>query len=183
MCCSIFLSLVCRVFMVLTAGSLAQHLDASLWAALSFLQFTLVGVSRRIWATNRSDQGRTLHSFANTLCLGRVCWVTLTHSTKATQHPSAACKKKSEGEERLGSMWKHTSRRQLKLLLEFQSKSMIPKSDFFIPQEKFPKNECKENIYLTTWQACLNRFISICASHQGPGAELHTVEKHKCTRD
>lgn len=78
--------------MVLTAGSLAQHLDASLCVALGLLQLALVGVGGRIRAADRRHQGRTVHPLANTLGLGRVGGVTLTDSAEATQHPSAACR-------------------------------------------------------------------------------------------
>ncbi len=78
--------------MLLTAGSLAQHLDASLCVTLGFLQLTLVGVGGGIGAANRCHQGRTVYSLADTLSLGGVGRVTLTYSTEATQHPSAACK-------------------------------------------------------------------------------------------
>lgn len=78
--------------MVLTAGSLAQNLDASLCVTLGFLQLTLIGVGGWIWAANRCHQGWTVQSLANTLSRCRVSWVTLTYSAKTTQHSSTACK-------------------------------------------------------------------------------------------
>lgn len=80
-----------RRVVLLTAGSLAQHLDATLSVALGFLQLALVGVGGRIRAAHRRHQGRAIHSLADTLSLGRVSRVALTYSAEATQHPSAAC--------------------------------------------------------------------------------------------
>lgn len=85
--------------MVLTAGSFAQHLDASLCIALGFFQLALVRVGGRIWATNWRHQRRTIPSLANTLSLGRVSRVSFTYSAEATQHPSAACQAGREREE------------------------------------------------------------------------------------
>lgn len=85
---------------LLTAGSLAQHLDATLCVALGFLQLALVGVGGRIRAAHRRHQRRAIHSLADTLSLGRVTRVALTYSAEATQHPSAACQtgeKKKKG--------------------------------------------------------------------------------------
>lgn len=97
--------------MLLTAGSLAQHLDASLCVALGFLKLALIGVGGRIRATDRRHQGRTIHSLANTLSLGRVSRVALTYSTEAAQHPSAACqtgrKKKEEVLEKIKETCDH----------------------------------------------------------------------------
>lgn len=76
---------------LLTAGSLALHLDASLCVALGFLQLALVGVGGRIRAANGRHQRWTVHSLANALGLGGVSWIPLTHSAEATQHPPAAC--------------------------------------------------------------------------------------------
>ena len=77
--------------LLLTAGPLAQNLDASLCVALGLLQLALIGVGGRIRATNRRHQGWTVHSLAHTLSLGRVGRVTLTYGAEAAQHPSAAC--------------------------------------------------------------------------------------------
>lgn len=78
---------------LLTAGSLAQHLDASLCVALGFLQLALVGVGGRIRTAHRGHQRRTVHPLANALCLGRVGWIPLAHGAEAAQHPPAACQR------------------------------------------------------------------------------------------
>jgi len=77
---------------LLTAGTLAQNLDASLGVALGFLQFALIGVGGRIRAADRCHQRWTVRFLANAVSLGWVSLVTLTYGTKATQHPSAACR-------------------------------------------------------------------------------------------
>lgn len=76
---------------VLTAGSLAQHLDASLRVALGLLQLALVGVGGRVRAAHGRHQRRAFHSLADALGLGEVRRVTLAHSAEAAQHPPASC--------------------------------------------------------------------------------------------
>lgn len=98
--------LVGRQVIVLTAGSLAQHLDASLCITLCLLQLALVGVGGRIRAANRCYQGWTIHSLANALSLALVCWVSLTNGSEATQHPFAGCQ---TGRERGGDVRIDTS--------------------------------------------------------------------------
>lgn len=94
-CYLLLLRTTCYVYvwlvMVLTAGSLAQHLDASLCVALGLLQLALVGVGGRIRAANWRHQRWTVHFLAKTLTLGWVKWVALTHSTKPTEHSFTAC--------------------------------------------------------------------------------------------
>lgn len=68
---------------LLTAGSLAQHLDASLCVALGFLQLALVGVGGRIRAADRRNQRWTFHSLANALTLGGISRVPLAYSAEA----------------------------------------------------------------------------------------------------
>lgn len=78
--------------MLLTAGSLAQHLDAALVDALGLFQLTFVGVGGGIGTADGSHQRRAVHSLAHTLSLGWVAGVALADSSKATQHSPAAWK-------------------------------------------------------------------------------------------
>lgn len=154
--------------MLLTAGSLAQHLDASLCVALGFLQLALVGIGGWIRTAHRGHQRRTVHPLANALCLGRVGWITLTYGAEAAQHPPATCQR---GRRKGGGVRCHVFigmkyLRRHKFMLTYSLHVGRPNID-----------ECKHNLRCNTRQVCLNTLISICMSHWGLGAELYTVQQ------
>lgn len=82
---------------LLTAGSLAQHLDAPLRATLGLLQLALVGVGGRVGAAHGRHERRALQPLAHALGLGGVGGVALAHSAEAAQHPPAACDRERRG--------------------------------------------------------------------------------------
>lgn len=186
-----------RYCTVLTAGSFAQHLDASLCVALSFLQLTFVGVRGRIRAADRRHQGRTVPPLANAFSLGRVSWVSLAHGTKATQHSSTAWKTRRGADIRIDAH--HIPSFKSSKLKSFHNPtadtlmSAIP-HELIMHAQSFPPS-------LPSWRSltCVNakkvetpdapdetrldKLISICVSHRGLWAELYSVQQHKCIRD